>query len=192
MLKRRGKVRNGSIFHKILCMLSCHRPLLPYLFLQIGGQKQSCYLFPLRNWNAYICESMLQLVPLLQYSHFQYLCKQGCSILVELHKNSNWFNIRSMFSSKPLYPIGGTMSCSLRRCMVCYSFLYCHQIVILVVCMLIYWQGGPTLEVQDMIQWLDAQFRLYRFHLFHHCKQSDLNFCGTAQVNSIVTACSAI
>ena len=51
---------------------------------------------------------------------FQYLCKQGCSILVELHKKSNWFNIRSMFSCKPLYPIGGTMSCSLRRYMVFY------------------------------------------------------------------------
>ena len=41
-------------------------------------------------------------------------------ILVELHKKSNWFNIRSMFFSKPLYPIGGTMSYSLRRYMVCY------------------------------------------------------------------------
>ena len=39
---------------------------------------------------------------------------------MELHKKSNRFNIRSMFSSKPLYPIGGTMSCSLRRYMVCY------------------------------------------------------------------------
>ena len=39
---------------------------------------------------------------------------------MELHKKSNWFNIRGMFSSKPLHPIGGTMRCSLRRYMVCY------------------------------------------------------------------------
>ena len=44
----------------------------------------------------------------------------GMLDFMELHKKSKWFNIRSMFSSKPLYPIGGILSCSLRGYMVCY------------------------------------------------------------------------
>ena len=47
------------------------------------------------------------------------MCKQGWSILMELHKKSKWFNIMGMFSSKPLYPNDGTMRCSLRRYMIC-------------------------------------------------------------------------
>ena len=120
MLKRRGKVRNGSLFQKknYVCLADISRCCLIYSFKQVVRNSLTTFFIKklecLYLW-VYASTSVIFTV-----THFQYLCKQGCSILVELHKNSNWFNIRSMFSSKPLYPIGGTMSCSLWRYMVCY------------------------------------------------------------------------
>ena len=97
----------GRVYVYQLLDICVDRDVCPLLF----GKQTKCPQF----WLNCIRE---------QYSHcMQCHLKIDTKIGQSLHglqKKSNWFNIRSMFSPKPLYPIGGTMSCSLRRYMVCY------------------------------------------------------------------------